>query len=433
MAQSNTAFSVYMSLRYLPLLQSDGDEYIGHFCGLLSNAIQEEIARRDINVDFPACHDEVSLQLALGKLSQDLDTRIVILFDDAAHIGREKPLEVFFDLFRTLSSSFTSCKASIYPGVTKFGTRFDVFNDSTVLDISRSDVSRSDSYFFEVVRLRYPKLAQRDIYSDRLAPEQFANLIGRAVVGNMRGFILACNRFDDSEKISIPDLNNCLLAMATDYYWPLMEEVAPKLGAYEPLIEPATSIFVAIIDHVCRPLKASTRVIAQDRVTIHRNIVSNYAKIFEILEYLGFVAKIEASRGMKSGGRGPVYAVNLCSILDQIPTKRLTIEMIEEWIEARPELAEIHSSGSAFAHISMPSLDENKDLGILEKSVDVLAKSRAYPYGLTADKIARLTNAGIGTVRELVEAPDERLLKIDYVGPAMLKRMRDVTLQAIWM
>ena len=48
------------------------------------------------------------------------------MFDDAAHIGREKPLEVFFDLFRTLSSSLTSCKASIYPGVTKFGVRFDV-------------------------------------------------------------------------------------------------------------------------------------------------------------------------------------------------------------------------------------------------------------------------------------------------------------------
>jgi hypothetical protein len=433
MRQSGSVFSVYMSLRYLPLLQSDGDEYIQHFCILLSEAISEELSDRGINADFPSCTDEVELQLALGRLAQDLDQRIVILFDDAAHIGREKPLEVFFDLFRTLSSSSTSCKASIYPGVTKFGIRFDVFNDSTVLDISRADASRSGTYFFDVIKLRYPRLGDREMYSDRLAPEQFANLIGRAVVGNMRGFILACNRFDDAEKISIPGLNNCLLAMATDYYWPLMEEVAPKLGTYEPLIAPATTLFEAIVDHVCRPLRSGGRTTAQDRVTIHRNIVSLYAKIFEILEYLGFVAKIEASRGMKSGGRGPVYSLNLCSILDQIPTKRLTIEMIEEWIDARPDLAEIHSSGTAFAHIDMPSLDEDKDLGILEKPVDVLAQSKAYPYGLTADKIWRLTNAGIRTVRELAEAADDKLLAIDYVGPATLKRMRDVTMQAIWM
>jgi len=65
-------------------------------------------------------------------------------------------LEVFFDLFRTLSSSLTSCKASIYPGVSKFGIRFDVFNDSTVVDISRSDVSIDPQFFPEVIRTRYP-------------------------------------------------------------------------------------------------------------------------------------------------------------------------------------------------------------------------------------------------------------------------------------
>jgi hypothetical protein len=111
----------------------------------------------------------------------------VLLFDDAAHNGREKPLEVFFDLFRTLSSGLTSCKASIYPGVTKFWVRFDVFNDSTVIDISRSDVSTDSDFFPKVVQARYPKLALRPTFSDRLSPVQFANSLGRAVVGNLRG------------------------------------------------------------------------------------------------------------------------------------------------------------------------------------------------------------------------------------------------------
>jgi hypothetical protein len=433
MAAAGSSFSVYMSLRYLPLLQSDGDEYIGHFCSLLSKEISGELSAQGVSVEFPECQDEVTLQIELGKLAQNLEKRIVLLFDDAAHIGREKPLEVFFDLFRTLSSSATSCKASIYPGVTKFGVRFDVFNDSTVIDISRSSVSETRGYFLEVLKTRYPHLSDRSIYSDRLTPEKFSNLLGRAVVGNMRAFILACNRFDGQEKIGIPEANTCFLDMATDYFWPLMEEVAPKLGVYEPLIDPATQIFDIIVDYICRPLRNGARQIAQDRVTIHRQIISKHAKVFEILEYLGFMSKLEASRGMKSGGRGPVFAVNLCSLLEKIPSKRLTIEMVDEWIEAKPDLAEIHSTSNVFDGVPIPALSDEDELGILSRPVEVLRKSRAYPYGLTEDKIARLTAAGIVTVGDLARTSDARLRRIEMVGQATVKRMRDVTLQAIWM
>jgi len=92
----DSVFSVYMSLRYLPLLQSDGNEYIGHFCSLLSNEILSELNSANVNHNFELASDEVSLQISLARLSNDLGKRIVILFDDAAHIGREKPLEVFF-------------------------------------------------------------------------------------------------------------------------------------------------------------------------------------------------------------------------------------------------------------------------------------------------------------------------------------------------
>jgi hypothetical protein len=433
MRATGSPFSIYMSLRYLPLLQSDGSEYISHFCLILSKAIADELSAQGRSVEFAFAEDEIELQMSLAKLARALDQRIVILFDDAAHIGREKPLEVFFDLFRTLSSNATSCKASIYPGVTKFGVRFDVFNDSTVIDISRSDVSAGDHYFSDVIRTRYPKLARRDIFSDRLTPDTFASLLGRAVVGNMRAFILACNRFEAENRISIPEINTCLLNMAEDYYWPLMEEVAPKLGVYEPLVAPATSMFEAIVEHLCRPVRHGGRTIAQDRVTIHRSLMSQFSKIFEILEYLGFMAKREASRGMKSGGRGPVYAVNLCSLLEQIPTKRLTIEMIDEWIEGKSDLAEIHSSAATFSNVLVPALASDNALGILGKDVEVLGKSKAYPYGLTEDKIARLKAAGISTVLKLAETPDIHLLQIDMVGPATVKRMRDVMQQAIWM
>ncbi|WP_213780779.1 hypothetical protein [Caballeronia sp. dw_276] len=432
MRAGDSVFPIYVSLRYLPLLQSDGEEYIHHFCALLSEQIQKELSKCGHPHEFPIVSEQMRLQLGLTQLAQALSRRIVLLFDDAAHIGREKPLEVFFDLFRTLSSNLTSCKASIYPGVTKFGVRFDVFNDSTVVDISRSDVMAYPDFFPEVVQARYPRLAERSTFSDRLSPRQFANLLGRAVVGNLRGFILACNRFDDQERIGIPEVNKCFLEMAQDYYWPLMDEVAPKLGVYEPLIEPARDLMEAIVEHSSKPVKVGAKSIAQDRVLIHRQLVSQYIKIFEILEYLGFVARREASRAMKSGGRGPVFAINLCSLLDGTST-RLTSEMIDEWLASTQEAAEIHVLGQTFSEIKLPTLAEEHGLAILEREVDVLGKSPAYPYGLGPNVVERLRGAGIQTVGELVTKSDDELDKIDYIGDVRIQQIRDVLYQAIWM
>lgn len=433
MKASTSVFPVYVSLRYLPLLQSDGEEYIGHFCALLSQAIQRELRERSLGCEFVRAADQVSVQLGLTTLAQSLRMRVVLLFDDAAHIGREKPLEVFFDLFRTLSSSLTSCKASIYPGVTKFGVRFDVFNDSTVVEIGRSDIAAAPDFFPDVVRVRYPKLADRSTFSDRLSPAQFANLLGRSVVGNMRGFILACNRFDGKEKIGLPELTQCLLDMATDYYWPLMEEVAPKLGVYEALVDPARDVVELVVDHATRPVKEKVRTIAQDKVLIHRQLVSQFLKIFEILEYLGFVSRREASRALKSGGRGPIFAINLCNLLDSVPAKRLTFEMVEEWLQGSSEPAEIHTSSSTFQSIKLPALPEEHGLAILERPVTVLAKSGAYPYGLTQNIIDRLVGAGMLTVGQLANSSDDELDRIDYIGQVKIKQIRDVVYQAIWM
>ena len=179
--------------------------------------------------------------------------------------------------------------------------------------------------------------------------------------------------------------------------------------------------------------KTRVRNVAQDRVLIHRHIVGQYSKIFEILEYLGFVARREASRALKSGGRGPVFAINLCNLLDSVPSKRLTIEMIVEWIEGTPEPAELHISGQTFQGIKLPPLPDEHGSAILDKPISVLGKSAAYPYGLTSNLIERLTAARIATVGQLANTPDRSLDQIEYIGEVTIKRIRDVVYQAIWM
>ena len=75
MKDEKNSFPVYVSLRYLPLLQSDGNEYIEHFCRLLSEAIQAQLSEQSLNVDFGIYSDQVTLQNALSLLAQAIERR----------------------------------------------------------------------------------------------------------------------------------------------------------------------------------------------------------------------------------------------------------------------------------------------------------------------------------------------------------------------
>lgn len=420
-------FGVYMSLRHLPLLRTSGAEYEQVFCTLLIRKIQDALTDTNNDIDFAPEANVSSVQQAVAHLSSRLSKRIVLFFDDAAHIGREASLADFFDIFRTLASSTVSCKATIYPGVTQFGNRFDVYNDATVVDVIRNEEQPEFSQLFaDIARARWPQLTERE-FSLPLTLERTASFLAQSVVGNMRGFVFACNDLIDnltSESIGLKALGETMLRLATNYYWPLFEEVAPKLGKYVPMVDPARAIAEEIFQECGSKGRRS--------VLIQREIIARLSKPFEILEYVGFISRREASRAMKSGGRGTRFVLNLCNLLEQTSGTRLTSELFERWHE-REEPIGYHVRGSKLSAIELPPLAEDADLRILSEPIEKLAKSKAYPYGLTQQKISILQTAGITTVGKLANASEYELKQLDTVGDATVQRFRTVVEQAIWM
>jgi hypothetical protein len=424
---NESTFGVYVSLRYLPLLRSEGTQYENYFCSWLSQSINNELVKQNIDITFEYSKSISSLQLTLNDLALELNKRIVLLFDDAAHIGRETPLNEFFDIFRCLSTDKISCKAAIYPGVTKFGTRFDVYNDSTVIDIIRDERSSSFTDFFsQVIRTRAPALSKQGIFSESITPEQFSQILGRSVLGNMRAFVFACRWFTDiAGTIGFPEITRGLLHLASEYFWPLLDEVAPKLGPYEPLVGPTQRLGEIIFD-LCGPKNAT-------HIIIHKEIIAKYSKLFEILEYAGFLSRREVSKAMKSGGRGSVFANNLSTLLEKTPGTRVTSELMREWENDSRDPAEIHSKSTVLNKIELPPTSQTGKLSIFDKQITILAKSKIYPYGLTTRKIDDLTEHGYTTVGKLADATNDELDRIDGIGGKTIKRIQNVLHQAIWM
>jgi hypothetical protein len=419
------ALGVYISLRHMPLLRSAGDVYQRILCELLIEKVNRVLAGSTFFLD--AGPTLASVQAGLTDLAQALKKRIVLMFDDAAHIGREASLADFFDVFRTLSSSAVSCKATIYPGVTNFGNRFDVYNDATVVDVVRDEDQPGFSKLFaDVVTARFPELAEKRFASD-LALEEFAGFVGKGVLGNMRSFIFACNYVAATEErsVGLPTLGKCFLEMTTNFYWPFIDEVKPKLGKYLPVVDPAKQIAEALLAECGRQQNASA--------IVHRDIVTRLAKAFEILEYVGFISRRESSKAMKSGGRGSRYAINLCMLLENVSGTRLTSEIYQKWKASTEEPIQLHSKGVVLANITMPELTEGLEPEILSDPIDTIRKSSAYPYGLSDRMIEKLHEAAIHTIRDLYEAPEGQLDDIPYIGEYRVRQLKNIVAQAIWL
>jgi hypothetical protein len=127
--------------------------------------------------------------------------------------------------------------------VTQFGTRFDVYNDATVVDVTRrEDQQGFDQQFLEVIEARFLKLKRRT--ASDLSLEEVAGFLGESVLGNMRAFVFLCNEIEESAEqiLGFNLFGQSLLNLTSNYYWPLLEEVSPKLGKYTPMVEPARQI-----------------------------------------------------------------------------------------------------------------------------------------------------------------------------------------------
>lgn len=424
--RGSNVIGVYVSLRHLDLLRAVGDAYIKLLCKLIAREANRMFEKEVISNDVGSI---VDLQDELIALSTEEDKRLVLFFDDAAHIGREANLNDFFDAFRTLSNSYISCKASIYPGVTRFGTRFDVYNDATVIDVNRSEKIPDFSMVFkEVVDRRFSNSLSQDKFSGAISKQDFCDLVGQSVLGNMRAFLFACNEIIsmayDSKSITFSHISESFKQLSSNYFWPLLEEIKPKLGMYEAMVDPAEDIALLLFEKVGLNNERT--------VIILREICQKYSKPIEILEYIGFISRREVSRVMKSRGRGTRYMLNICILSEYMPNGRISSDDYAKWKSGEERALEFHR-GSELLAVELPEVGEDHDLDILKQPINILSKSNTYPYGLTALMIQKLEEKGIETIEDLLAISDEDIVEIERIGDKTLDRIRSTTNQAVWM
>ncbi|MFD3001266.1 hypothetical protein ACFS7Z_12900 [Pontibacter toksunensis] len=97
--------------------------------------------------------------------------RIILLFDEAAHVFSYSQQEKFFTFFKTLRDPKIACKAAVYPGITNYGKYFERGQDAKELKVQWSPLDDDDTKYIENIIKK--RLKEYDIqYWNKLSSNQ---------------------------------------------------------------------------------------------------------------------------------------------------------------------------------------------------------------------------------------------------------------------
>lgn len=117
----------------------------------------EEIAGQEVSAELSRILDNpVSFKNFILQLCLDVGIeRIVLLFDEAAHVFSTTQQEKFFTLFKSLRDPKIACKAAVYPGITNYGKYFEKGQDAKEIMLSWYPNEKNDiEYIKKILRER---------------------------------------------------------------------------------------------------------------------------------------------------------------------------------------------------------------------------------------------------------------------------------------
>lgn len=266
--------------------------------GLLLDALENANAARDLL-------DSIIEDNAL--------TRIVFLFDEAAHALVPQQQMDFFTIFKSLRSKNITCKAAVYPAVTYYGKDFDPAHDASRITVDRVEKDRDYiDFFMELLKRRIP--SDSELWKKLTEDEEVVRTLCYACFGNPRLLFHLIDIYDTRSKASsVSAVFETCRRFLQDDLWAFHDNTASR-SKFETAAKLGHSFIVG--DIVPSLAAYNNRWREKDSTqlsiyfTISSDIHNDVKPVLDLLSYSGVIG----SRGeLKTGQNttGQLYALNV--------------------------------------------------------------------------------------------------------------------------
>ncbi len=363
---------------------------------------------------------------ALEDLADELNiSRFSLLIDEAAHIFLPEQQRQFFTIFRDLRSHCITCNAAVYPGVTTFGEIFQPVHDASMISIDRDILS--DDYI-ENMREIVQKQADSNLLAQIAQYGKNFSTLAYAATGNPRLLLKTIAR---CSKMNSQQINETIREFYRSEIWAEHSTLSEKYFGHKTLIDWGRDF---IETQVLPDIKAKNDLyISSDKATsaffwIHRDAPELIKEALRVLAYTGIV--VEHAVGIKASRAeiGKRYVINLGCLfaLDVSPTnsafeiaKALTPKRMTEYGVNHPAYNKLLDQAAVIVN--------NEITNALNMQLD----RPASVLDLTTWQLEKLTELGLNTVRDVLNATEQKLKEANYVGEVRARRMRNAAVAAV--
>jgi hypothetical protein len=363
---------------------------------------------------------------ALEDLCDELNiSRFAILFDEAAHIFLPEQQRQFFTMFRDLRSHCITCNAAVYPGVTTFGETFQPVHDATMLSIDR-DILSTD--YVENMREIVQKQADSNLLAQIAQYGKNFSILTYAATGNPRLLLKTIAR---CSKVNSQQVNDTIREFYRTEIWAEHSTLSEKYLGHKALIDWGREF---IESQVLPDIKAKNdQYLPSDKATsaffwIHRDAPEIIKEALRVLAYTGIV--VEHAGGIKASRSeiGKRYLINLgCLFALEVSPTSSAFEIAKVLTPKR--MTEYGSNHPSYKSLTdQAALITNEGVAL---SLNIQLERPANVLDLTSWQVEKLTELGLKTVRDVLNATEEKLKEANYVGDIRARRMRNAAVAAV--
>ncbi len=287
--------------------KNDNSKY-EHYSKLLDEYIQvlekgDVKDTRSLSTNIPSIElvkildNPTSFKAFLLNLIQDFELkRIVLLFDEAAHVFSISQQEKFFTFFKSLRHPNIACKAAVYPGVTNYGKYFEAGQDAKQLKIDWKPTNVEDRDYIKSILKKRIQQFSYDFWNKLTLNPGIIDLICICSNGNPR---FAFHIIDDMQNsgifnrkiIQMKQVINSLRSVM-DSKWKDFDTLKQRLVKYEQHIIVAEDIIKNIFLPNLR-LWNDKRRISNSKLSagfyIETSFHEKISQVFDVLAYANII------------------------------------------------------------------------------------------------------------------------------------------------
>lgn len=271
----------------------------------------------------------ISFKAFLLKLVDDFHLkRIVLLFDEAAHVFSEEQQIKFFTFFKSLRDNKIACKAAVYPGITNYGKYFEKNQDAKELKLSWSMYESKDiKYIKDILKKRVQKY-DPEVWNRLTVKDEIIQMICYSSNGNPRFAFhiidaMQSNSLLDKVNITQNQMIACLRSV-NEEKWKDFDTLKQRMIRYSEYITYSEKIVKEEIFPNLRKWNEKRRKENKKLSAgfyIEELTYKKINKIFDVLSYANILIVDDVKRSIGHGKYGYYVAINPSFLFSELIIK----------------------------------------------------------------------------------------------------------------